>query len=46
VLAEPLYKECLEVKKETLGSDHPDTLVALNNLAILYHDNGLCKWVV
>ena len=31
--AEPLFREALEVSRETLGSQHPDTLLAINNLA-------------
>ena len=30
--AEPLVREALEVRRETLGNRHPHTLVAINNL--------------
>jgi tetratricopeptide (TPR) repeat protein len=30
------YEECAELQRKVLGSDHPDTLSTLNNLAILY----------
>ena len=39
-LAQPLYIECLEKRKQLLGDDHPDTLASINNLAILYYNQG------
>jgi tetratricopeptide (TPR) repeat protein len=34
--AAPLYKRSLEIKEKSLGKDHPDVAVSLNNLAGLY----------
>ena len=31
--AEPLYVECLDLRKAILGASHPDTLISMNNLA-------------
>ena len=36
--AEPLYREALEVSRETLGDRHPNTLAATNNLGSLMQD--------
>ena len=38
--AEPLYVQALERLRETLGPDHPGTLISLNNLAGLYESQG------
>ena len=38
--AEPLYREALEVSRETLGSRHPDTLGSINTLGLLLKDKG------
>jgi len=38
--AEKLYRETLEIRKNTLGQTHPDYAVSLNNLALLYKDMG------
>ena len=38
--AEPLYREALEVKRETLGDRHPDTLLTINNLGGLLKGKG------
>ena len=38
--AEPLYREALQGRRETLGPRHPDTLTSLNNLALLYQAQG------
>ena len=35
-----LFKKVLEARQRTLGSDHPDTLMAMNNLANSYSDVG------
>ena len=35
-LAEPWFKQCLEVIKKRLGEEHPSVAVSLNNLALLY----------
>ena len=33
--AEPLYREALAARRETLGDRHPDTLASINNMAAL-----------
>ena len=33
--AEPLYRECLSAKKETLGDRHPETLISVSALVVL-----------
>ena len=33
---EPLYVECLNLRKEVLTDTHPDTLRTMNNLAVMY----------
>jgi len=33
--AEPLYREALEARRRTLGDTRPDTLISINNFAIL-----------
>jgi tetratricopeptide (TPR) repeat protein len=38
--AEPLYVECLAMRKQVLGDRHPSTLVSMNNLAALYDSQG------
>ena len=38
--AEPLYRRALEVQERTLGSEHPDTLRGLNNLALVLMQEG------
>jgi CHAT domain-containing protein/Flp pilus assembly protein TadD len=38
--AEPLYKRCLQLREEVLGSNHPETLTSINNLALLYQAQG------
>src|ERR1022692_4474081 len=38
--AEPLFQRALEIRKETLGPDHPDTATSLNNLAELHRSQG------
>ncbi|EGO00341.1 hypothetical protein SERLA73DRAFT_152365 [Serpula lacrymans var. lacrymans S7.3] len=38
--AETLYMEFLKIKQETLGSEHPHTLAAVNNLATVYDSQG------
>ena len=32
-----LYQRSLAIEEKVLGSEHPDTAMTLNNLAILYH---------
>ena len=38
--AEPLYIQALELRKQLLGENHPDTATSLNNLAQLYNNQG------
>ena len=38
--AEPLYREALEVRRETLGNRHPHTLASINNLGGLLRAKG------
>ena len=38
--AESLYMDCLQRRRVTLGDDHPDTLLSMNNLAWLYNNQG------
>ena len=38
--AGPLYREALEVRRETLGNRHPDTLGTMSNLASLLYAKG------
>ena len=35
-----LHEECLAKRKRVLGDDHPDTLLSLNNIAILFYSKG------
>ncbi|KAF8634152.1 hypothetical protein AX15_001052 [Amanita polypyramis BW_CC] len=37
---EKLYICMMEMRKAKLGEDHPDTLTAMNNLAMIYLDQG------
>ena len=36
--AEPLLRETLEIRRKSLGPEHPATAQSLNNLAVLYDD--------
>ncbi len=38
--AKPLHERALKVREQTLGRDHPDTAISLNNLAVLLQDSG------
>ncbi|MBF0565646.1 MAG: CHAT domain-containing protein [Nitrospirae bacterium] len=38
--AEPLFKRILEIKKKTLGEEHPDVATWMSNLAVLYDTTG------
>ncbi|MGC8645901.1 MAG: tetratricopeptide repeat protein, partial [Thermoplasmata archaeon] len=38
--AETLYKEALEIRIRSLGSNHPDVANTKNNLALLYYNQG------
>lgn len=38
--AEPLYKHSLEIIEKALGSDHPQVITGLENMAILYRETG------
>lgn len=35
-----LKSQVLELRKLTLGDEHPDTLTSMNNLAVTYYDLG------
>ncbi len=39
--AELLYKQCYEMSKIVLGEDHPDLMMSMSNLALLYTHQGL-----
>ena len=46
IIQDPLYAEALEVQRRVLGADHPDTLLAVNNMAVLCykkHDFAVAK---
>ncbi len=36
----PLYRQALEIRRTALGENHPDFATSLNNLAMLYLDDG------
>ncbi|MBP1748989.1 MAG: Kinesin light chain [Deltaproteobacteria bacterium] len=38
--AEPLFQHSLTIREKTLGPDHPDVAISLNNLAELYRQQG------
>ena len=38
--AEPLYVDCLRLRRQLLGENNPDTLSSMNNLAVLYCNRG------
>ncbi|AOW99266.1 hypothetical protein BJP34_07160 [Moorena producens PAL-8-15-08-1] len=38
--AEPLFVQALEMRKKLLGQDHPDVVKSLNNLGLLYYNQG------
>ena len=38
--AEELYNDVLFKKEKTLGPNHPDTLLIVNNLGLLYYNKG------
>ena len=38
--AEPFYKRALAIREKALGPDHPDVATSLNNLAVLYNNQG------
>ena len=38
--AKPLFQQALVICKKTLGPDHPDLVITLHNLALLYADQG------
>src|SRR5262249_16063197 len=38
--AEPLFKRALAIREKALGPEHPDTAGGLNNLALLFSDQG------
>ena len=37
-----LHLQCLEIRKTTLGLDHPHTLDSMHDLALLYDVTGDC----
>ena len=39
-LAEPLYQQALEIRRQVFGECHPDVATSLNNLAVLYRSIG------
>jgi hypothetical protein len=39
----PLLKRSLAMREKSLGSNHPDVAIPLNNLAGFYRDQGKCK---
>ena len=40
VFSHGMFEEVLRLSREKLGADHPDTLTAMQNLAISYSDTG------
>jgi Tetratricopeptide repeat len=36
----PVYERALAIRVKVLGTDHPDTALGLNNLAMLLQDQG------
>jgi tetratricopeptide (TPR) repeat protein len=38
--AEPLYRQALSTRRGTVGDTHPDTLISINNLAVLLRARG------
>jgi len=43
-LAEPLYRETLQLLEKVLGMEHPSTLTSMNNLAALLDSQGEGPW--
>ncbi|GAB4051758.1 hypothetical protein GCM10028775_29750 [Catellatospora paridis] len=41
--AAPLHAECIALRTELLGAEHPDTLNAMNNLATVFRRTGLLE---
>jgi serine/threonine protein kinase len=41
--AQPQLEQSLENSRQTLGTDHPDTLTAMDDLAMLYYEQGRYK---
>jgi len=39
-VAEPLFTKVLEVRQRVLGQEHPNTLLSMNNLAVVLWDEG------
>ncbi len=37
---EPFYERSLAIREKVLEPDHPDVAQSLNNMAVLYHDQG------
>ncbi len=42
-LAEPYFRRALEGRELVYGRDHPDTLIAVNNIACLLENKGELK---
>ena len=42
-VAEPMYKEALELKRRILKGDHPDLAMSINNMAMFYNERGDLK---
>ena len=38
--AEPLYSQNLEIMRRVLGPEHPNTLLCMHNLALVYSEEG------
>ena len=38
--AEPLYKQAIAIRGKALGEEHPDYARSLNNLGVLYKEDG------
>ena len=38
--AELLYTKALQLSKKVLGKEHPNTIISMNNLAMLYNAQG------
>ena len=42
-LAEPWYKQSVEITQSALGEEHSSYAASLHNLAVLYRDQGRCE---
>ena len=41
IVAESLYKQYIDKVKVELGDSHPETIAAMNNLALCYHNQAM-----